>query len=64
MREKVSGTIAARVELSLTPFSELDLITFGVGVAVKKSFGGEHTGFFVGGRAGRGAPHRAVARRR
>lgn len=31
---------------------DLDLVSLGVGVAVKKSFGGAHTGFFIGGRAG------------
>lgn len=31
---------------------DLDLVTFGIGVAAKHNFGPEGTGFFIGGRAG------------
>lgn len=31
---------------------DLDLVSFGVGVAAKHSFGSDGTGFFIGGRAG------------
>ncbi|MGH8085026.1 MAG: outer membrane beta-barrel protein [Lysobacter sp.] len=31
---------------------DLDLVSFGVGVAAKKNFGADNTGFFIGGRAG------------
>jgi hypothetical protein len=31
---------------------DLDLVSFGAGIAAKKNFGGAHTGFFIGGRVG------------
>ncbi|WP_149193062.1 outer membrane beta-barrel protein [Luteimonas suaedae] len=48
----VEGHIGTLYNTHVDDDVELDLITFGVGVALKKSFGGAHTGFFVGGRAG------------
>lgn len=48
----VEGHIGSLYNTHVDDDVELDLISLGVGVALKKSFGGAHTGFFVGGRAG------------
>lgn len=48
----VEGHIGSLYNTEISDDLDLDLITLGVGVALKKSFGGAHTGFFVGGRAG------------
>lgn len=32
--------------------TDVDLVSFGVGLAAKKNFGAAHTGFFIGARAG------------
>lgn len=49
----VEGHIGSLYNTEVADDLELDLITLGVGVAVKKSFGGApHAGFFIGGRAG------------
>ena len=48
----VEGHVGSLYNTELEDDIDLDLVSMGVGVAVKKSFGGPHTGFFVGGRAG------------
>lgn len=48
----VEGHVGTLYNTEVDQDLDLDLITVGVGVAVKKSFGGAHTGFFVGGRVG------------
>lgn len=48
----VEGHVGSLYNTEVADDVDLDLITIGVGVALKKSFGGGHTGFFVGGRAG------------
>ena len=48
----VEGHAASLYNQDLGYDRELDLVSFGVGVAAKKNFGPDNTGFFVGGRAG------------
>lgn len=48
----VEGHIGSLYNTEVADDLDLDLITLGVGVALKKNFGGPHTGFFVGGRVG------------
>ena len=48
----VEGHVGSLYNTELEDDIDLDLVSMGVGVAIKKSFGGPHTGFFVGGRAG------------
>lgn len=48
----VEGHIGSLYNTSLGYDQELDLVTMGVGVAVKKNFGDRNTGFFIGARAG------------
>lgn len=49
----VEGHVAVLSNTELDNGDSVDLTSVGVGVALKKNFGGPaHTGFFVGGRAG------------
>lgn len=48
----VEGHIGSLYNKYLGHDQELDLVTMGLGVAAKKHFGVNNTGFFVGGRAG------------
>ena len=46
------GHVGTLYTEELNSDTDLDLISLGVGVAVKKNFGPDNTGFFIGGRAG------------
>lgn len=48
----VEGHIGSLYTEELDSDTDLDLISVGVGVAVKKNFGPDNNGFFIGGRAG------------
>lgn len=48
----VEGHIGTLYNEYLGYDQDLDLVSFGVGVAAKKNFGPAHTGFFIGGRVG------------
>ncbi|KGM57092.1 hypothetical protein N799_13875 [Lysobacter arseniciresistens ZS79] len=48
----VEGHVGTLYNEYLGNDQELDLVSFGAGVAAKKNFGPAHTGFFIGGRVG------------
>lgn len=48
----VEGHVGTLYNEYLGNDQDLDLVSFGAGVAAKKNFGPAHTGFFIGGRVG------------
>lgn len=48
----IEGHIGTLYNKQLTDDLDFDVVTWGLGVAAKKNFGPDNTGFFIGGRAG------------
>lgn len=48
----IEGHLGTLYTEELDSDTDLDLVSIGVGVALKKNFGPDNTGFFIGGRAG------------